>query len=88
MKLGRIADSYSYFSDTMRKLADAIDVSMIHYNKCIVFVRGCRPFYIEKYTPSDHPNYHLTGYADETKMLTDEFLDKFYSCLLKDESDV
>lgn len=33
--------------------------------KCIVQVRGVRPFLSDKYDLTNHPNYHLTADADK-----------------------
>lgn len=84
-KVGEISGSFSHFFETSHTLVDTVDINKLDPNNCIVFVRGYKMFDIEKYRAVEHPNYHLTGYANEEKLVTERFLDEHYLCLPKEE---
>lgn len=48
-----------------RELMSATEISEMNTSDCIVFIRGLKPFFGKKYDYPKHPNYHLTGDADD-----------------------
>lgn len=60
------------------------ELQVLDGGKCIVQLRGVRPFLSDKYDPTKHPNYHLTADADKKNRFD---LEKFLShkLELKDE---
>jgi type IV secretion system protein VirD4 len=41
------------------------DLAVMDGNKCILRLRGVRPFYSDKYDLTKHPNYKYTADADK-----------------------
>ena len=41
------------------------ELAVMDGSKCILQLRGVRPFLSEKYDLTKHPNYHLTSDADK-----------------------
>ena len=52
------------------------ELAVLEGNKCILQLRGVRPFLSEKYDLTQHPNYKLTGDYDKRKMFD---IEKFLS---------
>ena len=53
-------------------------------SKCIVQVRGVRPFFSDKYDLTKHPMYHLTADADKRNWFDiEKFLKKKDNLILK-----
>ena len=52
--------------------------------KCILQLRGVRPFLSEKYDITKHPNYHLTADADPRNAFD---IERFLSARLKLKGD-
>ena len=72
-----------------RDLMSIDELSVMDGGKCIVQVRGVRPFYSNKYDLTKHPNYHLTVDADPRNYFdVEKFLN--HNLILKpdDEYDV
>ena len=46
-------------------LASVDELAVLDGNKCILQLRGVRPFLSDKYDLTQHPNYHLTAGADK-----------------------
>ncbi|MBR4795343.1 MAG: TraM recognition domain-containing protein, partial [Lachnospiraceae bacterium] len=72
-----------------RDLMSIDELSVMDGGKCIVQVRGVRPFYSNKYDLTKHPNYHLTADANERNYFdVEKFLN--HNLILKpdDEYDV
>ena len=81
--------SYSTSSqNSARDLMDPAEVSKIDNNYSIVIIRGLQPFYVPKYNFLKHPNYGLTGDADMTRQVSNEYLEKHFRCLTKTEATV
>lgn len=53
------------YSKIGRNLMSVNELNVMPMDKCIVQVRGVNPFYSDKYTLSDHPNYKYLADADE-----------------------
>lgn len=87
MGRGRNGSMSDSFSQTARDLMDAAEVSKMNNDDCIVFVRGFNPFYLKKYSFPNHPNYKLTGDADKSKNVTEQFLEENYLCTPKEEQE-
>lgn len=53
------------------------ELAVLEGNKCILQLRGVRPFLSEKYDLTQHPNYKLTGDYDKRKMFDiEKFLNR------------
>lgn len=50
------------------------ELQVLNGNKCILQLRGVRPFLSDKYDLTQHPNYKLTGDYDKKQMLDIEKL--------------
>ena len=48
-----------------KDLMSVDEIAVMDGNKCILQLRGVRPFMSDKYDLTKHPNYHLTSDADE-----------------------
>ncbi len=48
-----------------KDLMSVDEIAVMDGNKCILQLRGVRPFMSDKYDLTKHPNYHLTPDADE-----------------------
>ena len=58
--------SYSLsFNKTGRELLTADEIAVMDNNNCILFIRGQYPFFTVKYNYPRHPNYHMTGDAND-----------------------
>lgn len=58
--------SYSLsFNKTGRELLTADEIAVMDNNNCILFIRGQYPFFTTKYNYPRHPNYHMTGDAND-----------------------
>lgn len=65
---GRSGGSGVSFNTTGRELMQPDEISAMDNMNCIVFIRGEAPFFSVKYDYPKHPNYHLTGDADDNKL--------------------
>ncbi len=53
------------------------ELAIMDGSKCILQLRGVRPFLSNKYDIKSHPNYHLTAEADKrTAFDIEEFLNR------------
>ena len=60
------------------------ELAVMDGGKCIVQVRGVRPFLSDKYDLTKHPNYYLTADADKRNWFDiEKFLD--HNLILKDD---
>ena len=72
------------YQKTGKDLATADELAVLDGSKCILQLRGVRPFLSNKYDLTQHPNYKLT--ADFSKK--NEFnIEEFLSCRLKLKAD-
>ncbi len=70
-------------------LASVDELAVLDGGKCILQLRGVRPFLSDKYDLTKHPNYGLTSYADErNKFDIEKFLDHRLKLRAKDEYEV
>lgn len=53
------------YSKIGRNLKSVNELNVMPMDKCIVQIRGIHPFYSDKYSLSDHPNYKYLADADE-----------------------
>ena len=59
--------SYSQnFNKTGRELMTEQELSVMDNNNCVLFIRGEYPFFCTKYPLEKHPNYKLSGDADDS----------------------
>ena len=72
------------YQKTGKDLATVDELAVLDGSKCILQLRGVRPFLSDKYDLTQHPNYKLT--ADFSKK--NEFnIEEFLSCRLKLKAD-
>ena len=70
-------------------LASVDELSVLDGGKCILQLRGVRPFKSDKYDLTQHPNYHLTAGADKKNTFDIEsFLSRKLQLRAKDEYEV
>lgn len=58
--VGKSGGSHSY-QQTKRELMKADEIMRMPFEKCIVTMNHCDPFYDNKYDVEKHPQYHYTG---------------------------
>jgi traG family protein len=59
-----------------KDLASVDELAVLDGGKCILQLRGVRPFKSDKYDLTQHPNYKLTAGADKKNTFSiEEFLD-------------
>ena len=68
------------FSKLGKDLATVDELAVLDGGKCILQLRGVRPFMSEKYDLMKHPNYHLTAGADKRNTFD---IERFLSHRLK-----
>ena len=71
------------YQKTGKELMSMDELSVMDGNKCILQLRGVRPFLSNKYDYTKHPNYTLTSDADEKNLFS---IEKFLSHKLKIKS--
>jgi type IV secretion system protein VirD4 len=77
------------YSKTGHDLMSIDELSVLDGNKCIVQVRGVRPFLSEKYDLTQHPNYKYTADADKKNWFdVEKFLDHRLKLRPDDEYEV
>lgn len=64
---GKSGSSSLNYQKTQRKLMNPDEVGNMPKNMCIIKIRSLDPFFTPKYDYPKHPNYCLTGDADESK---------------------
>ena len=62
---GKSRSSSKSYKTTNRKLMTPDEVMRLKENECILMISKLYPFKDDKYEYTKHPNYHLTGDADE-----------------------
>lgn len=62
---GRNSSSSLNYQRTQRKLMNPDEVGNMSNSMCIIKIRSLDPFLTKKYDYPKHPNYHLTGDADD-----------------------
>lgn len=50
-----------------RELMTPDEIVRMDINKCIIFIRGIRPYFDNKYNPKKHKNYKLLGFNGEDR---------------------
>ncbi|MGN0673128.1 MAG: VirD4-like conjugal transfer protein, CD1115 family, partial [Anaerovoracaceae bacterium] len=65
---GRTGSSSTSFNSAGRELMQPDEISAMDNLNCIIFVRGEAPFFSSKYDYPKHPNYKMTGDADDKKL--------------------
>jgi len=53
------------YNKTGRELMTPDELRVMDNNNCILFIRGLYPFFSTKYKLESHPNYHLSGDAND-----------------------
>ena len=72
-----------------KDLASVDELAVMDGNKCILQLRGVRPFMSNKYDLTKHPNYHLTADADRKNTFNiEKFLDNRIKLKAKDKYEV
>ena len=65
------------------------ELAVMDGGKCILQLRGVRPFLSDKYDLTKHPNYYLTADADSKKTFDiEEFLEHRARIKAQDEFEV
>ena len=65
------------------------ELAVMDGSKCIVQLRGVRPFFSDKYDLTRHPKYHLTSDYDEKNYFDiEKFLDHKFELKDDDEYEV
>lgn len=62
---GRQGSSSVSYNKTGRELLQMDEIARMDNLNCIVFIRGVLPFFTKKYDYPKHPNYKMTGDADD-----------------------
>ena len=65
---GKNSSSSLNYQKTQRKLMNPDEVGNMDNSMCIVKIRSLDPFFTKKYDYPKHPNYHLTGDADDAQL--------------------
>ena len=68
------------FQKLGKELMSQDELAVMDGGKCILQLRGVRPFFSEKYDITKHPNYHLTADADPKNAFD---IEQFLSARLK-----
>ena len=76
------------YNKTGRELLTSDELSGLDNDYCVLFIRGLRPFYSRKYKLESHPNYHLSGDCDDSKLfyITKEFHTGSHIVPIKEET--
>ncbi len=77
---GRNGSFSQNFQQTVRELASVDELAVLDGGKCILQLRGVRPFLSEKYDITKHPNYKYLSDADRRNTFD---IEKFLSTKLK-----
>ena len=77
---GRNGSFSQNFQQTGRELASVDELAVLDGGKCILQLRGVRPFLSEKYDITKHPNYKYLSDADRRNTFD---IEKFLSTKLK-----
>lgn len=56
------------YNKTGRELMTPDELRVMNNKNCVLFIRGLYPFFSTKYTLEKHPNYYLTGDADDSQL--------------------
>ena len=65
------------YQKTGHELMSRDELAVMDGGKCILQLRGVRPFLSDKYDPTQHPNYKLTGDYDKRNLFDiEKFLDR------------
>ena len=65
------------YQKTGHELMSRDELAVMDGGKCILQLRGVRPFLSDKYNLTQHPNYKLTGDYDKKNMFDiEKFLDR------------
>lgn len=70
--MGRGGGTKSYQS-AGRELMTASEIEQVNNDKALVFVRGCKPFLVDKYPYEKHPNHKYAGEADPSMAFSNHF---------------
>jgi len=77
------------FQKLGKDLATVDELAVLDGSKCILQLRGVRPFLSDKYDLTQHPNYRLTAGADKKNTFDiEQFLDHRLKLKAKDEYEV
>ena len=90
---GRSKGSQESYSTNYQKLGKDLmsidELAVMDGSKCIVQLRGVRPFFSDKYDLTKHPNYHLTSDYDEKNYFDiEKFLHNKFILKADDEYEV
>ena len=65
------------------------EIAVMDGGKCILQIRGVRPFYSDKYDITKHPNYRLLAdYSEKNRFKVEKELDPKYSPKADEEVEV
>ncbi len=77
------------YQKTGKQLMTEDEIAVMDGGKCILQIRGVRPFYSDKYDITKHPNYRLLAdYSEKNRFKVEKKLDPKYSPKPDDEVEV
>ena len=77
------------YQKTGKQLMTEDEIAVMDGGKCILQIRGVRPFYSDKYDITKHPNYRLLAdYSEKNRFKVEKELDPKYSPKSDDEVEV
>ena len=77
------------YQKTGKQLMTEDEIAVMDGGKCILQIRGVRPFYSDKYDITKHPNYRLLAdYSEKNRFKVEKELDPKYSPKPDDEVEV
>lgn len=77
------------YQKTGKQLMTEDEIAVMDGGKCILQIRGVRPFYSDKYDITKHPNYRfLADYSEKNRYRVEKELNPQYTPKLNDEVEV
>ena len=77
------------YQKTGKQLMTEDEIAVMDGGKCILQIRGVRPFYSDKYDITKHPNYRLLAdYSEKNRFKVEKELDPKYTPKPNDEVEV
>lgn len=77
------------YQKTGKQLMTEDEIAVMDGGKCILQIRGVRPFYSDKYDITKHPNYRLLAdYSEKNRYKVEKELNPQYTPKLNDEVEI
>ena len=74
LSYGKQSSGSESYQNTGRELLTPNEIEQIRNDKCLIFIRGCKPFLVNKYPYEKHPNYQFTAESNAEMDFSDRFL--------------